>query len=250
MSKIPKFHAIVGTMRSGTSLLGHLLAEAGWVRYAGESHVVHDGAEAVRKAWEAIEPGLPEDSERGEEMPFCDKIVVPSQLPDGGRAMLTNAEQVYLMLRHPLAVWRSLTSLKWEWARWEYLIKQLRVMKDLAEQCPEEKLKVISYDDLTSAEKRSALFGHKINHYRILPKTGVANWGDPEKLIRSGEIREMSLQEDYERAFREVGEVLQEPGFQKAIKIYRELVRLVGREDLLEVTPPVRENTGRELADC
>jgi predicted O-methyltransferase YrrM len=249
MNKVPKFHAIVGTMRSGTTLLGHLLAEVGWVRYAGESHVEYDGPDSMRKAWEVIGPELPEEEKGAPGKPFCDKVVVPAQMPEGGRVLIAEAEEIYLLLRHPLAVWRSLKSLEWEWARWEYVTKQLRAMKDLVEGCPEGKLRVISYDQLTSAVKRRALFGREMNRYGILPKTGVENWGDPEKLIRSGEIRELSLQEDYERAFREVGGALEDPGFQKAMKIYRELVRLVGREDLLEVSPPVRENEGRELAE-
>lgn len=248
-SEVPKLHAIVGTMRSGTTLLGHLLAEAGWVRYAGESHVRYDGGMAVGKAWERIQASLPEEGKNEEERPFCDKVVIPGHLPDGGQVLIEKAERIYLILRHPLAVWRSLTSLGWEWARWEYVVKQLRVMKEVARSCPVGKLTVISYDELTCAEKRKALFGREIESYGILPKTGVANWGDPEKLIRSGEIREMSLEEDYERAFAEVGEAVSGPGFGKAMAVYGELVRMVGRAELLEVGANGPQNLGRKLAE-
>lgn len=245
----PRFQAIVGVMRSGTTLLGHLLAEAGWVRYAGESHVEYDGPKAVIEAWKVIEAGLPEREVEEESKPFCDKLVVPSQLPDGGRVLLTEAERIYLVLRHPLAVWRSLTSLGWEWARWEYVTKQLRCMKDVAEGAGVELLRVISYDELTTAEKRRELFGREISRYGILPKTGVPNWGDPESLIRSGTIREMSLQEDYQRAFAEVGEVVEDPGYRKAMEAYEDLVRLLGREELLEVRAPQARSLGARLAE-
>jgi predicted O-methyltransferase YrrM len=59
----------------------------------------------------------------------------------------------------------------------------------------------------------------------------------------------MSLQEDYARALSEVGALAGDPGYQKAMKIYEDLVRKVGREDLLEVRKPVENNEGRKLAE-
>ena len=44
------FHIIVSTMRSGSSLFGHLLAEAGWIRYAGETHARLDGEAGIEDA--------------------------------------------------------------------------------------------------------------------------------------------------------------------------------------------------------
>lgn len=248
MDDLPKYHVIVGTMRSGTSLLGHLLAEAGWVRYAGESHVVHDGPDAVRTAWEIIRPALPED-QRESALPICDKILDPTQMPDEARWLLGNAERIYLLLRHPLAVWRSLSSLRWEWARWDYLIRQLRAMKTLAERCPQDRMTVISYDQLTVAEKRREFFGREITSYALLPKTGADHWGDPEDLISSGEIREMTLHEDLARAFSEVGAVIHDPGYQEALAIYSELVKLLGRDDLLNGSERFSPNAGKQLSE-
>jgi predicted O-methyltransferase YrrM len=248
MNPTPKFHCIVGTMRSGTSLLGHLLAEAGWVRYAGESHVVQDGPEAVAKAWELVEPHLPPGDEG---LPFCDKALVPADLPGGGAVMVENAERIYLLLRHPMAVWRSLTSLTslhWPWAKWEYLNGQLRAMKDLLERCPAEKLLVISYYDLTSGEKREELFGRRIDEYHLLPKTGADNWGDPEALIRSGKIRALSLQEDLDRAIAEVGGVVKDEGFLEAMRLFEELTVAAGRLDLLGARIPGYKGHGPALA--
>jgi len=130
-------------------LLGHLVAEVGWVRYAGESHVVQDGPEAVGRAWKVVSPHL---RPGGEGLPFCDKVLVPDAMPRGGEALVENAERIYLLLRHPLAVWRSLSMLGWQWAKWDYVNGQLRAMTELLERCPEETMRVISYYDLTSEE--------------------------------------------------------------------------------------------------
>ena len=231
----PPFHAIVGTMRSGNTLLGHLLAEAGWVQYGGESHVILDEPKAIDRTLEVI---LPEGRRDDLLLPVCDQIVGPRELPNEGEFLKKNAERIYLLLRHPIAIWRSLTSLKWEWANWKYLNAQLALMKSLAEKCPAEKLKVIAYYDLTSDIGREKLFGMEINKYKILPKTGARGLGDPEELIRTGAIREMTLQQDVQRALIEVGEVIDDPGFQQGMKIFKDLVRIVGREDLLEVRLP------------
>jgi predicted O-methyltransferase YrrM len=233
--KVPGFQVIVGLMRSGTSLLGHLLGEVGWARYAGESHVIFDGEEGVREAWSIIEPELPPELQGSEGPPFCDKVLVPGQVPDGGRFLARRAERVYLLLRHPLAVWRSLRDLGWEWGNWGYIIGQLEAMRRVVEWCPEGKLVAVGYSDLTTRTGRLSLFGRDVSSYRLLPKTGVPNWGDPEGLIRTGTIREMGLAADYERAVLEVGETIGEDGFQKAMEIYQDLVMLVGRMDLLEV---------------
>lgn len=248
MDELPKYHVIAGTMRSGTTLLGHLLAEVGWVRYAGESHVVHDGPDAVRTAWETVRSALPEE-QLHQKLPICDKVLVPAQMPDEARWLLDNAEHIYLLLRHPLAVWRSLTSLRWEWARWDYLIPQLRAMKNLAERCSQERMTVISYDQLTVAQKRREFFGQEITSYALLPQTGADHWGDPEPLIRSGEIREMTLREDLARAFAEVGDVVHDRGYQEALAVYSQLVTKVGREDLLEETRRFSPMAGKQLAN-
>ena len=231
----PAFQVIVGLMRSGTTLLGHLLGEVGWTRYAGESHAVFDGEDGMRKAWETVRLEMPADPKGLKALSFCDKVLVPGQIPDGGRFLVQRAERIYLLLRHPLAVWRSLRDLQWEWGNWDYVIRQLHAMRQLVEQCPREKLMAVAYSDLTTRKGRRSLFGQDISRYRILPKTGVPNWGDPEGLIRTGSVREMSLEADYERALLEVGEAMGEDGFRKAMKIYQDLVMMVGRKDLLNV---------------
>lgn len=104
-------------------------------------------------SWSSSIVGVPQVQSA---LPICDKVLVPTQMPDEAHWLLENSE-IYLLLRHPLAVWRSLSSLRWEWTRWDYLIRQLRALKTLAEQCSPDRMTVLSYDQLTVAEKRRCI---------------------------------------------------------------------------------------------
>ena len=50
MNSKPEFHVIVSSMRSGSTLFGNLLAEAGWVRFAGETHENLSDEDGVRRS--------------------------------------------------------------------------------------------------------------------------------------------------------------------------------------------------------
>lgn len=229
-----RFCTILSTMRSGSSLFGHLLAEAGWVRYAGETQTPLHNEDGIDHARSVIgETGLSTNSAA----PPCDKVLSPRLLPDGGRFLANRTDHLFVLLRHPLAVWRSGKAMNWDFFKLHDLCNQLRMMREFTEFMPKEKLTVVSYYDLVDSQTRSRFFGRAIDRYQLNPHTGEPNWGDPGPLIRSGSIRPLSIEEDLEQSLKEVWMDLEDPAFLEAMDHYRAILDWVDRQDLDPALP-------------
>lgn len=223
------FAVIVSTMRSGSSLCGHLLAEAGWIWFAGETHNHLIGEAWIQKASEVIR-AQGRGSKKG--APPCDKVLGAGALPDGGDFIAERASGIYLLLRHPLAVWRSQKETGWKGCDLGSLADQFQLMRALVEKVAPEKLKVLSYYDLTSKAGREKLFGKALDHYSLNEQTGKSGWGDVGSLISSGEIRELTLEEDLRRAMPEIWMDLGHPDLLRAVTEFQTILKLVSREEL------------------
>lgn len=236
-----EFQVIFSTMRSGSSLCGHLLAEAGFVRYAGETHsnLSHEkGLQEARKT--ILKKGIGTNSEA----PLCDKVVEFSSIPDGGRFLIRNASRIHVLLRHPLGVWRSGREVNWSFFQLKDLANQYRRLREIVEYTPRSKLNVISYYDLTSSEGRRRIFGKAVDGYGLSQNTGKPGWGDPGELIRTGQIREITMVEDLGRALRSVWYDLKNPELIRAMQEYRAILDWIGRQDL---DPPLPEDAFDEV---
>lgn len=165
------FQLIVSTMRSGSSLCGHLLAEAGWIWYAGETHTHLDSEEKVEKA-------IGEIRAQGQgsrlEAPACDKVLGHGHLPNNGEFIAERADRIYLLLRHPLAIWRSQKEAGWKFCTLKALANQLQLMRCLVGKVAPEKLTVLSYYELTNEKDRRQFFGESMDCYNSNLKTGKA----------------------------------------------------------------------------
>lgn len=232
-AKRPPFHVIVGTQRSGSSLCGHLLAEAGWIRYGGETHCPLNCEQSVAKSQAMIQEycaihAAPEAMKA----PLCDKAVAPWTLPDHGRYLAERADSIYLLLRHPLAIWRSMKQKAGPHCTLKKLSARLNTLRRLVELSSPEKLKVLTYYELTSEKERERLFGKPLNSYITTPRTGEPGWGDPSKLIRTGKIRSLSLKEDLARALPEVWMDLENEDLTRAMAEFRAILELTQLESL------------------
>lgn len=223
------FAVIVSTMRSGSSLCGHLLAEAGWIWFAGETHNHLIGEPWLQAASEVIR-AQGSGSKKG--APPCDKVLRPGALPDKGNFITERASEIYLLLRHPLAVWRSQKEAGWEGCDLGSMADQFQLLRELVEKVEPEKLRVLNYYELTSQEGREKLFGRALDHYSPNEQTGKSGWGDVGPLISSGEIRELTLEEDLRRAVPEIWMDLGHPDLMRAVTEFRAILKLVCREEL------------------
>ena len=224
-----EFHAIIATMRSGSSLCGHLLAEAGWIRYAGETQTALHNEDGIDEARGII---LKQGISTQQTAPPCDKILAPRLLPDGGRFLAARADRLYILLRHPLAVWRSGKAMAWSFFGLGDLAQQFRRLREITEVTDKRKLCILSYYDLVDAHKRQLVFGRELNEYQLTPQTGEPKWGDPKPLIRTGKIRSLSIGEDLAHALPSVWMDIETPQFQQAMVEYQAILRWVGRTDL------------------
>ena len=193
-------------MRSGSTLCGHLLAEAGWIRYAGETHCSLDDEEGFENAFAKVREFCDENRHsHSEEAPLCDKAVAPWTLPEQGSYMVERVDQIYLLLRHPLAIWRSQKETGWDACTLEKLANQLTTMRSLVERTPAEKLRVLSYYDLTSDRgKRGSCLGGRSIPFGPIRTRESRGGGIPNSLIRTGKIKSLTIEEDLERALPEV----------------------------------------------
>lgn len=224
-----EFQLIVSTMRSGSSLCGHLLAEAGWVWFAGETHHHLIGESHLQAASEVIRA---EGGGSRPEAPPCDKTLGSSTLPDGGEFIAERASKIYLLLRHPLAVWRSQKKAGWKGCNLKAMADQFQLMRELVEKVKPEKLQVLSYYDLTSPAGRERLFGRSLDHYETNCKTGKSGWGDIGPLIASGEIRETTPEDDLRRAMPEIWMDLGDADLARAMGEFQRILKAVCREEL------------------
>ena len=227
-----QLHVIVSTMRSGSSLCGHLLAEAGWIQYAGETHSKLHSEEGFEKAITSVKEFCQTQAPSSAEAPLCDKAVGPWVFPDQGRYLAERGDRIYLLLRHPLAIWRSQKQTGWSVCTLENLAEQLRTMRCLVELTSPEKLRVLTYYELSSEVERERLFGQPLNSFSTTSNTGKPGKGDPGNLIRSGAIREWSLEQDIERSLPEVWLDLEDPQFMRAMEEFHKILELTGREEL------------------
>lgn len=227
--KESEFHVIASTLRSGSSLCGHLFAEAGWVWFAGETHHHFFGEDQVAAASKVI---VAKGDGRRKGAPPCAKILRSNYVKKGSGFVADRASRVYLLLRHPLAVWRSQKEAGWDGCELGLMADQFQFLRELVEKVEPEKLKVVSYYELTSPEGREKLFGRTLDHYSTNEQTGKSGWGDAGPLISSGKIREVTLKEDLRRAMPEVWMDLRHPDLIRAVGEFRTILKLVSREEL------------------
>jgi hypothetical protein len=138
-----QFHVIISTMRSGTSLCGHLMAEAGWIWYAGESHTEIRDEKGVQIAQEKIQIN---GAGTRTGAPLCDKILAPKVLPDGGRFLVRRADRIYIVIRHPLAVWHSGKKMNWNFFQLDGLLAQFVRVREITEILPKSKMSSDNYN--------------------------------------------------------------------------------------------------------
>ena len=186
----PRFDVIVGTMRSGSSLLGHVLNQLGYGRYAGETHTRVTCEEQIQKVIATIDDTVSRDVPLSR--PSLEKIIHLG-LVGGDDFLWKRVGRIYLLHRHPAPVCRSLIELtrgrRQVTDLMMYLVEHYRWLIGIAEGKYQSKIWPVSYYDLVDSERFLKRFGRPIERYRLLPMTGKPRWGDPTKLITTGRIQ-------------------------------------------------------------
>ena len=232
------FHVIVSTMRSGISLCGHLFAKAGWVECVEETQCSLDSEESFEQARAKIR-GI-YGNQRGEirkKGALCDKVVSPWTLPDQGRYLAEQADYIYLLLRHPLAIWKSYKKIGGNIYTLEHLVKRLQTMRGLVERTRPEKLQVITYYELTSEERRGKLFGESLNSYSSSSLAGVSERGGSGYLVETEKIEEVTLEEDLARALPEIWMDFADENLGKALVEFQAIIELTQTNSLDVLVP-------------
>lgn len=224
-----RLHIILTTMRSGSTLFGNLLAEAGWIYFAGETGAELHDEEGVHVA---ITRTLSLGGGSAPGAPPCDKVLHPRLIRDGGRHLTRRGTPIYLLLRHPLGIWWSGKRTGWKFFTMKYLLDQFRLIRRILERADLADVHVVSYYELTSAEGRRRFFGRTMDRYRMIRQSGEDGWGDPGKLIRSGQVQERTIESELEEAIRSVWMDVEHPDLLRTFREYLDVLRLVGREDL------------------
>jgi hypothetical protein len=223
-----KILMVVGHMRSGSSLLGHLLAENPEICAYGETHRKYKKPrdfESLRRDLVSVRNGVSRSS-----VWFCDKVL-HDYLPD---LELLRSDYVYVLFlaRAPgdtlpsiVKIWND-PGLKMEQAS-DYYLRRLEFCRTLADQLDRRRSFFLEYDDLIQngeavLSRLSAFLSLdrplKTN-YSILPTTGVPGFGDPSQNIYAGRIV------DRESGRRPAGEARQDPSMVARYDEYRHHMR-------------------------
>lgn len=198
-----RFIFILSHMRSGSSLLTHILTNNAEVFGYGECHVPQTGLQGLREASFKTTVRLrtlpPRDAW------LLDKILHNSLPIDDGLLQSDSGRYVFL-LRAPEATLRSLLSLR----RWvkdssirnpqqalTYYLTRLERLRQLASTIPADRALLVHYEDLLqqtdgvlrSLERHLDLSSPLTEEYDVTRTTGRKSIGDPSPVIRSGTIR-------------------------------------------------------------
>ncbi|MCG8449819.1 MAG: glycosyltransferase family 92 protein [Pirellulales bacterium] len=215
----PRFDVIIGTMRSGSSLLGHVLSELGYGRYAGETHINLSSEEQIQKAIRKIDQKI--ENKTPITRPIIEKVVHRRHWAND-QYLRNRVGKVYFLHRHPATVWRSLQKTNWKNARLDYLIAHYQWLNELSKTVPPEKLHAICYYDLVDAERFQAQFGTCRTSYALLPTTGKEGWGDPCHLIKSGEIQQRNEADEVRSALKQFSPM--PPKLLACVSLYEQLM--------------------------
>ena len=219
---------IVSAMHSGSNFFGCLCSDAGWVRYEGEALLPLDDERGFVEAAESCED---QKSSTSEEIVHCFRVESPWLIPDQGRYLARRAERVYLLIRHPLAIWRYQKEIGLEICSLANLANQLQAMRLLLERTPSEKLQVLTFYELTSPVGRDSLFG-KSSQTVTNQCSQAWDWKDPSSPDSSEKIRTVSVEEDVALALPGVWMDLEEEELVRAMAEFRTILKLAHLESL------------------
>lgn len=195
-----QFLFILGSPRSGTTLLGHLLATNPEITFFGESHLCYRDDSSFYYLKEMLKNHLSVDETRY----WCDKILYPKHIEYGHFFTHPN-HRFLLLLRHPSAILRSMmlrnrfnSSQFLETKRESILIQSMAMMeRALAAGPGNGKRCVVFYEDLVTTPDRVLdsitrfldLRQPIEQEYSALPSTGVWGIGDGSDRIKSGKLQ-------------------------------------------------------------
>lgn len=162
-----------------------MMSEARYGAYAGETHVVYRNKESIDEAIEIIKKYDKSD------IKFIDKIVQEgAHNPNPNTLHSIEAfgyADVWILLRHPLAISRSLKEKHWRGDG--YVLAQFQFLQRVIDQHPNSR--IVSIYDLFTPDGREKLFGthmRDVDTYKLKPTTGKPVWGDVGENIRSGKL--------------------------------------------------------------
>lgn len=201
-----KYLIILGHMRSGSTLLVHILASNPQIMGAGENYLKYSSPDALQDL--SLKLGTFFDRWKIEQEYVMDKILHNTLDPDQSVLSMPNAYYLFL-LREPSKTLLSLRGLNRRYEPFaydttseegclEYYVSRLGRLEQLAKQLPDGKRGLfITYDQLinqtesTFAEMQEwlGLRNPLSKEYRLHSKTGDGVTGDLSENIKSGKIQ-------------------------------------------------------------
>ena len=218
---------VLGHMRSGSTLLVHLLATNPNVAVLGESHITYRRKGDLKKlsSWMGRELG----ERAGHAQLHVDKILHGKYLVPGLLARL-NVSVIYIV-REPVASIASMMSRfgpKWGWTMQDacrYYARQLETLAGYV-QAHGGTAAAIDYDDLVDRTEESLALLERVTgvtggfkaEYEVLPVVGRDRVGDSSSKIRRGRVV---------REKREPGICIPEQVRRELLESYRSLWRIL-----------------------
>ena len=234
-----KRHLILASMRSGSSVFAHMLADCCDMDYVGEMHCAYPYSEQEfrRVKGDASKEAGEYPLGRGA---FLDKIVTPRRYLRKGWEDCV--DYLHIHLRDPRTTWASLKSFSAIDANLFHLHSTYKSMLHALQIAEEAGIPVSysTYPDLFSPEGRASLFGDEFSTkvtYRMTSTTGKAGKGDGKNVGR-GEIVPRSLEGDLRDSCGENAVVFRLPIFRAVVRAYEALLEAGGLPPLPSCSQP------------
>jgi len=199
----PKRIFLVSHMRSGSSLLAHVLSSHPEILGSGELHKNYARHGALARMTGKILCSGSQWKKLGRGCYFLDKILHPHLHPPHENP--TTSHRYLLLLREPADTLASIVALEKQFGRFQgheaeralfHYSERLALLVTLHKSLDPAQVLIIKYEDLTgnpehvlaSVSSHLSLRSPLQNTYQIQRQTGQAGSGDPSKVIFSGKI--------------------------------------------------------------
>lgn len=234
---------VLGHMRSGSTLLVHLLATNPNVAVVGESHIRYSRKGDLKRLSSWLERELGERA--GNAQLHVDKILHGKYLAPGLLARL-NVNLIYIV-REPVASIASMMSRfgpKWGWTMQDacrYYVRQLETLASYVRAHGGTAV-AVDYDDLVDRTEKSLVLLQRVTgvtggfkaEYEVLPVVGRDKVGDSSSKIRRGRVV---------REKREPGICIPDQARRELLGSYRSLWELLSKSCLTLDASPRRSVT-------
>jgi len=212
-----KIICLAGTMRSGSTIMGHMINATSDAQYIGELDTSYASRAKVQRSFAELAGQYNIDFDKSK--PIIDKNVWPNRYKPDSFLIF---DEIWFVQRDFYTTWSSLKG--WKIGTLKYLFYSYAqlVRLDSLMRGHGKKVRYLRYYDLLDPDGRARLFGEQARHttsYPLNGLTGVVGRGDPSKNIRRGTLMDRNEKNDIAAAKKAIESYEDKPYYKAAVQM-------------------------------